>query len=172
MADDCWLQSHTLRLQFSITNTHASAVLTPVAHPMAMFENVRLYISGQVAENIDNVTVLGNLMDLFKPVSRRVAESMENHPLTATGDERLPIQKTKTRRVIMELPLGFFRQRIWCPLHLISNCVIELTLGEKLNAFKAAGSDNYELSDVSLLGTCLHSTVAAEQTVLLTTEAC
>ena len=80
LADDCWLQSHTLRLQFSITNTHASAVLTPVAHPMAMFENVRLYISGQVAENIDNVTVLGNLMDLFKPVSRRVAESMETHP--------------------------------------------------------------------------------------------
>ena len=61
-----------------------------------------------MAENIDNVTVLGNLMDLFKPVSRRVAESMENHPLTANGDERLPIQKTKTRRVIMELPLGFF----------------------------------------------------------------
>ena len=41
-------------------------------------------------------------------------------------------------------------------MHLISNCVIELTLGEKLNAFKTGESDNYDLSDVSLLGTCLH----------------
>ena len=56
----------------------------------------------------------------------------------------------------MDLPLGFFKQRIWAPLHLISNCVIELTLGDKLNAFKAGESDSYDLSDVSLLGTCLH----------------
>ena len=156
LADDCWLQSQTLRLQFSITNKSGTAILTPTAHPMAMFENVRLYIGGQVAENIDNVTVLGNLLDLFKPVTRRVAESLENHPLAGNVDERLAIQATQTRRVIMELPLGFFKQRIWAPLHLISNCVIELTLGDKLNAFKAGESDNYDLSDVSLLGTCLH----------------
>ena len=56
---------------------------------------------------MDNVTVLGNFLDLFKPVSRRVAESMETHPLTANGDERLAIQPNRTRRVIMELPLGF-----------------------------------------------------------------
>ena len=80
LSDDCWLQSQTLRLQFSIANKHATNKLTPVAHPMAMFENVRLYIGGQVAENIDNVTVLGNLMDLFKPEARRVAESLETHP--------------------------------------------------------------------------------------------
>ena len=84
LSDDCWLQSNTLRLQFSITNKHSTAILTPVAHPMAMFENVRLYIGGQVAENMDNVTVLGNLLDLFKPVSRRVAESMETHPSLPT----------------------------------------------------------------------------------------
>ena len=58
LSDDCWLQSQTLRLQFSITNKGA-AILTPVAHPMAMFENVRLYIGGQVAENIDMSLCLG-----------------------------------------------------------------------------------------------------------------
>ena len=159
LSDDCWLQAQTLRLQFSITNKSGTAILTPVAHPMAMFENVRLYIGGQVAENMDNVPVLGTLLDLFKPQTRRYAESMENHPIVASdpnGDARVAIQASQTRRVIMELPLGFFKQRIWAPLHLISNCVIELTLGEKLNAFKAAESDSYELSDVSLLGTCLH----------------
>ena len=41
-------------------------------------------------------------------------------------------------------------------MHLISNCVVELTLGDKLNAFKGGESDSYELSDVSFLGTCLH----------------
>ena len=56
----------------------------------------------------------------------------------------------------MDLPLGFFKQRIWAPLHLISNCVIELTLGDRLNAFKGGASDSYDLSDVSLLGTCPH----------------
>ena len=134
LSDDCWLQAQTLRLQFSITNKSATAILTPVAHPMAMFENVRLYIGGQVAENMDNVTVLGNLLDLFKPTTRRLAESLENHPIKneGNGDERLAIQAGQTRRVIMELPLGFFKQRIWAPPHLISNCVIELTLGERL----------------------------------------
>ena len=82
--------------------------MTPTAHPMAMFENVRLYIGGQVAENIDNVTVLGNLLGLCKPVTRRVAESLENHPLTGNVDERLTIQAGQTRRVIVDLPLGFF----------------------------------------------------------------
>ena len=67
LSDDCWLQSCTLRLQFTITNKHATQALTPVAHPMATLENARLYIGGQVAENMDNVTVLGNLVDLFKP---------------------------------------------------------------------------------------------------------
>ena len=46
MSDDCWLQSQTLRLQFSITNK-GTDILTPVAHPMAMFENVRLYIGAR-----------------------------------------------------------------------------------------------------------------------------
>ena len=73
LSDDCWLQSQTLRLQFSITNKSGTAILTPVAHPMAMFENVRLYSGGQVAENMGNATVLGNLLDLFKPTARRVA---------------------------------------------------------------------------------------------------
>merc|ERR1712140_89948 len=121
-----------------------------------MFENVRLYIGGQVAENMDNATILGNLLDLFKLAARRVAESLENHPLTGNNDERFAIQAGQTRRFTMDLPLGFFKQRIWAPLHLISNCVIELTLGDKLNAFKAGESDNYDLSDVSLMGTCLH----------------
>ena len=60
---------------------------------------------------------------------------MENHPLTDNVDERLPIQAGQTRRLIMELPLRSFKQRIWAPLHLISKCVIVLTLGDKLNAF-------------------------------------
>ena len=40
-------------------NKNPAAILTPVAHPIVMFENARLYTGGQVAENIDNVTVFG-----------------------------------------------------------------------------------------------------------------
>ena len=98
LSDDCWLQSCTLRLQFSITNKDAAKILTPVAHPMAMFENVRLYIGGQVAENMDNVTVLGNLLDLFKPVTRRVAESLENHPSLAMLTRALRFKRVRRAR--------------------------------------------------------------------------
>ena len=94
LSDDCWLQSCTLRLQFTITNKHGTTIMTPAAHPTAMFESVRLYIGGQVAENMGNVTVLGNLLDLFKPMTRRLAESMENHPIKAegNGDERFALR--------------------------------------------------------------------------------
>ena len=33
----------------------------------------------------------------------------------------------------MDLPLGFFKQRIWAPLHSIWNCAIELTLDDKIH---------------------------------------
>ena len=71
---------------------------------------------------MDNVTALGNVLGLFKPQPRRFAESLENHPLTAGNylepnrDKRLPIQANQTRRLIMDLPLGFFKQRIWAPV--------------------------------------------------------
>ena len=50
------------------------------------------------------------------------------------------------------------KQRLWLPLHLTSQLVIELTLGHATQSLSGAAntSAEFDLSDVSLLGTCLH----------------
>ena len=74
LSDDCSLQSQTLPLQLSIAN-HGNETKAPAAHPVAMSEKVRLYIGGQVADHMSDVTVLGNVLDLFKPLDRHMAET-------------------------------------------------------------------------------------------------
>ena len=50
------------------------------------------------------------------------------------------------------------KQRLWLPLRLTSQLVVELTLGPANQALSSAGGTtlNFDLSDVSLFGTCLH----------------
>ena len=94
-----------------------------------------------MADNLDNVAVLGNLLDLFKPAMRHRRKHGDSPRVGDTNtDERAPTQAGKTRKVTIVLPLGFFKLLIWAPLHLVSNCVIEFTLGPNRNAFKAGGS--------------------------------
>ena len=67
----------------------------------------------------------------------------------------VPMGLLASRRLLIELPFGMFRQHRWLPLHILSQLVVELTLGPALNAFGEANA-NWSLSDVALLGTCLH----------------
>ena len=62
------------------------------------------------------------------------------------------------RKLIFELPFGILKQRLWLPLHLTSQLVIELTLGPAAQSLSGGANTNndFDLSDVSLLGTCLH----------------
>jgi hypothetical protein len=169
LSDTCWLQPGTVRFQATITNkaadTQPSNSINPCAHPLAMFTSAELTLGGQTVERIDNLTALATIIDRLKSGERRMNESIENHPLTAPDHSaRASLQGTKSRRLIMELPFGLLRGKQWIPLHLLNNLTIQLTLGDPLDAFNETSNVNFDLSDVSLLGTCLHTDTSLSQT--------
>ena len=98
------------------------------------------------------------MLDYFKPVNKRITDSMMNHPLIANDDNRTALSSGRSRRIIFELPFGMLKQRLWLPLHLTSQLVIELTLGPAAQSLSGAAntSAEFDLKDVSLLGTCLN----------------
>jgi hypothetical protein len=78
--------------------------------------------------------------------------------LVANNDDRTALRHGRSRKLIFELPFGMLKQRLWLPLHLTSQLVIELTLGPAVQSLSGGAntSNDFDLSDVSLLGTCLH----------------
>ena len=45
-----------------------------------MFASARLYMGGQLVEDIQELGVVAVMLDYFKPVNRRINDSMMNHP--------------------------------------------------------------------------------------------
>ena len=157
LVDDCWLNS--LRMQVTInnltTNQAGAAVdMTPIGPALSMFTSARLFLGGQVIEQIDELGPLATIIERLKPNERRYIDSMQSHPLLG-NDTVVPVPANGARRLLFELPLGLFKQHRWAPLHIVSQLVVELTLGGADQAFNEARA-NWSLSDVALLGTCLH----------------
>ena len=119
-----------------------------------MFSSARLYMGGQLVVDIQELGVVAVMLDYFKPVNRRLNDSMMNHPLVATNDTRTALRSGRGRKLIFELPLGMLNQRLWLPLHLTSQLVIELTLGLAAQSLSGVAntSAEFDLSDVILLG--------------------
>ena len=130
---------------------------------------MKIYAAGQLVENIEELGVLASIIDRTKPVARRIIESAMAHPLVIAGDNerRKTIVGGESRRLIFDLPVGLFKCGKLLPLHLLQMLTVELTLADRTQAFTTAGaniSDSFDLSDVSLLASCLHvnSTVSAQ----------
>ena len=158
LVDDCWLNS--ARVQVTLNNKTLTAgenpaqlKLTPIAPPLAMFTSCRLFLGGQVVEQIDEVQTLAKIIDSLQPANRRLNDSIMANPIKTGGYE--PIPAGGSRRLLFELPFGMFKQHRWLPLHILSQLVVELTLGPAPNAFAEATADWF-LTDVAMLGTCLH----------------
>ena len=102
--------------------------------------------------------MVSDMFDYLKPVDRRTHDSMHNHHMVAHNDERRALRAGRGRKLIFELPFGMIKQRLWLPLHLTYQLVIELTLGPAAQPLSGAAntSSQFDLSGVSLLGTCLH----------------
>ena len=79
LVDDCWLQSGTVRLQVTLNNLGTDP-LQPRADPLAMFTAARLYMGGQLVEDIQELGVVSVMLDYFKPLGRRQDDNMQNHP--------------------------------------------------------------------------------------------
>ena len=63
LVDDCWLQSGTVRLQVTMNNTHGAYPLQPRTDPLAMLSLARLYMGGQLVEDIHEVGVVSVMVD-------------------------------------------------------------------------------------------------------------
>ena len=99
-------------------------------------------------EQIDELGPLGSIADYLKPTVKRIQESTMEHMHDGTSRTALP--GGASRRVVFELPFGMFRQHRWLPLHILSQLVVELTLGPATQAFNEAAA-NFSLSDVAML---------------------
>ena len=112
LQDHCWLEPSSIRLQFQLNNLDATNNLIPLAHPMSMFTNIKLYAGGQLVENIEELGPLANILDKLKPYVRRVNDSMMSHTLKQGSghlDSRSHVPNGDSRRCITELPLGLLK---------------------------------------------------------------
>ena len=141
LVDDCWLNS--VRLQVTLNNltqgpnsanVTVAMPLTPIAPPLAMFTNCRLFLGGQVVEQIDEVQTLAKIIDRLQPSQRRFTDSMMGHPID--NGQYKQVAASGSRRLLIELPFGMFRQHRWLPLHILSQLVVETTLGPAFTAFQ------------------------------------
>ena len=82
-------------------------------------------------------------------------DSMMAHPFGVGETAYAPIGADESRRLLIELPFGMFKQHRWLPLHILSQLVVELTLGPANYAFSDTTA-SWSLPDVALLCTCLH----------------
>ena len=54
--------------------------LTPIAPTLSMFTSARLFLGGQVLEQIDELGPLATIIERLKPKERRIIYSMQTHP--------------------------------------------------------------------------------------------
>ena len=132
-----------------------------------MFQSLKLYAGGQLCENIEEAGPLATILDKLKPSARRLNDSMMSHPLSGddgAADARENLYQGASRRLIFELPLGVFKSTKMLPLHLLSGLTVELTLGDAAQAFATTQPPNWDISDVSMVASCLHvnSTISAQ----------
>ena len=52
LQDNCWLEPGSVRFQCTLTNkdTTAGNLLDPIAHPLSVFSNMKIYATGQLVD--------------------------------------------------------------------------------------------------------------------------
>ena len=156
LADHCFLEPASVRLQMTITNLSSDAELMPVAPPLAMFRRARLFMASQLVEDITELSNVTVLVDRMKPALRRLNDSLEGHVLTGGGssDTYSPVGIGASRKVLAQLPFGVLNQPRWLPLHLVAGgLILELELGDAADAFADANA-SWQIEGVSLHATC------------------
>ena len=124
-------------LNNSTTNlANANIDLTPLGPALAMFTSARLFLGGQVVEQIDELGPLATIIEKTKPHARQLIDSMQTHPFNDAGTATV-VPAGGSRRLLFELPFGMFNssQTRWLPWHILSQLVVEMTLAQATQAF-------------------------------------
>ena len=141
-----FLDPSTVRLAFTLNNTHASNELKLAGPPEILFSRARLLIKGTPVEDIQDANRLSLLLNMFDTKERQEANLPES--FWTTG-----IAANKSRRMVMPLNIfGLFRafdkhiSLYWAPL------TIELSLAPAAEVLKQGTvSNTYSLSEVQIL---------------------
>ena len=111
LADHAFLEASSCKFGFTITNL-GNQNITPLAQPMSMFRRARLFAASTLVEDRMELATEVSVTDRLLEHYRRLDNSNEAHPLgnPFNGDYQV-IGATKSRRVLVNLPFGFFRNR-------------------------------------------------------------
>ena len=159
--DAAFLDLESLRLGMSIHNNTTvtangnAAALEPISSPLAMFSRCRIYCSGQLVEDITECGTVAVLLERLKSTSRRFNDAFENHAMTGTNEDYIPIGAGKARKTITKLPFGLTAQNKWMPLSQVASggLPIELELSsDATQGFKkvALNTTSWSVKDVFL----------------------
>ena len=78
---NAFLNLSTFRLAYQLKNEDGTDGLYVTGHPgMALFQRIRVYLSGSLVEDIMYSNRIATMMDVLKPADRRWAEMIELNP--------------------------------------------------------------------------------------------
>jgi hypothetical protein len=167
-----FLDPHSMRLMFTLTNTHGTHPLQLCGPPFVLFQRARLLCNGVVIEDHNYSHRQRMMMYHLQPQRRNSSNLLEwtwqdEHPagMGATGDDAAAreaeaarysqIAGAASKRFLMDLPFGLFKQSTYIPLK-----ACPLTLELELIQTAAEGlwdtvgtttrSTDFALSDVQL----------------------
>ena len=66
-----WLDPSTVKVQFDITNNHASETLTFLSGGHAFFRRMRVLCQGQVVEDVDSYNRVCEMFNLFQSTANK-----------------------------------------------------------------------------------------------------
>jgi hypothetical protein len=142
-----WLNGSTLRLQMTLVNNSASALIPAAVSPACMFRRMRIIASGSAI--IEDVELYGRCHKLFSFLTSpeelrvRVSEEWGNSATESTLHSPAAGQQIapgESRTILCQLMSSFLNQGKYIPLGFIP-VVIELELGEADAALSGTSLD-------------------------------
>ena len=146
-----WLDPSTVKVQFDITNNHASETLTFLSGGHAFFRRMRVLCQGQVVEDIDSYNRVCEMFNLFQSTANRKNDAIEGAPTWHSVSTPETLAATKKRTMSMKLCSGLLNQTKMLPIR-YAPIEIELELvGDANEAVQSASNGaNWSISNVQI----------------------
>jgi hypothetical protein len=107
LTGDNWLDPTTLRVAFTVNNSHATAELKTLSGPWSFFRRMRILAAGQLVEDIDQYNRIHEMMSCFV-----AKESRENDAAEEFGNWWDP-RDWVTGKILPQSMMVLTRAPIW-----------------------------------------------------------
>jgi hypothetical protein len=158
------LDLSTFRLAFQLINNDAAKDLVLLGHPgQSLFQRVRVYVGGCLAEDIYYAHRVSSMLDLCKPAQRRWSERIEQLPgatdypienVTASsflmGPQPTAITKATKQTIITPIFAGIFASHYLLPGRFPLTIELELVASASL-CCAASGSQDFKIENARIL---------------------